>query len=175
MPDVTDSAAGPPPAGSPAGSPTGPSTARRWSSFSGVRGSIWLLEHATDIVTAVIGAILIVLAAVLLVAAIIDFFATSQPVAVAASSLLDSILLVLILVEIVHTVVLSLQAHRLVAQPFIVVGLVAVIRRILFVLSHSGPDGQIEVSTAQLAVLIGMVVVFVAALIAVSRYEKHEE
>jgi uncharacterized membrane protein (DUF373 family) len=170
MRDVADSS-GPP----TAETPQRPAASRRWSSIPGVRSSIWLLEHATDIVTAVIGGILIVLAGVLLVSAIVDFFTTKQSVAVAASSLLDSILLVLILVEIVHTVVLSLQAHRLVAQPFIVVGLVAVIRRILFVLSHSGPDGQIEVSTSQLALLISMVVVFVAALIAVSRYEKHEE
>ncbi len=53
----------------------------------------------------------------------------------AASDFLDKVLLVLILVEIVHTVVLSLQAHALSAQPFIVVGLVAVIRKILFTLS----------------------------------------
>ena len=55
----------------------------------------------------------------------------------------------LILAEIVHTVVLSLRAHRLVAQPFIVVGLVAVIRKILLVLSGTG-----TVPTPLLALLI---------------------
>ena len=74
----------------------------------------------------------------------------------------------LILVEIVYTVVLSLREHRLVAQPFIVVGLIAVIRRILFVLS---PGSHLRVTTSELALLIATVAVFVAGLIAVSRFE----
>jgi len=81
---------------------------------------------------------------------------------------LDHVLLVLILIEIVHTVVLSLRAHRLVAQPFIVVGLIAVIRFILVVLT---PGGQ-GASAAELGLLIGMVAVFVAGLIAVTTFEK---
>ena len=88
----------------------------------------------------------------------------------AAIALLDQVLLVLILVEIVHTVVLSLRAHRLAAQPFIIVGLVAVIRRILFVLSS-----EVKVNTTELALLIAMLVAFVASFIAVSWFEKPED
>ena len=76
-------------------------------------------------------------------------------------------LLVLILVEIVHTVVLSLRAHHLVAQPFIIVGLVAVIRRVLVVLSGTG-----TVPSPQLALLIAMIFVFVAALLAVTWFDR---
>ena len=47
-------------------------------------------------------------------------------------------------------VVLLLRAHHLVTQPLLAVGLVAVIRKILFVLSSEEP-----VSTAELALLIG--------------------
>ena len=145
--------------------------AGRWSGASTVRGSIWFLEHTQDVVTITVGLILIVLASVLLISAIVDFAdGTYGSVAVGAPKLLDQVLLVLILVEIVHTVVLSLRAHRLVAQPFIVVGLVAVIRRILFILSN-----QIPVSTSELALLIAMIVVFIAGLILVSRFEKSAE
>jgi uncharacterized membrane protein (DUF373 family) len=70
----------------------------------------------------------------------------------------------------VHTVVLSLRTHQLVAQPFIVVGLVAVIRKILLDLST-----EASVNNTQLALLIAMVVAFVAGLIAVSRFEKTEQ
>lgn len=139
-----------------------------------IAGSIWVLEHAQDFVTAFVGIALILLAAVLLSSGIIDFaneVSKSTPISSAAALLLDRVLLVLILVEIVHTVVLSLRAHRLVAQPFIVVGLVAVIRRILFVLSLSN---QAKVSTTELALLIAMVVVFVSGLIAVSHFEERE-
>jgi uncharacterized membrane protein (DUF373 family) len=57
-----------------------------------------------------------------------------------------------------------------VAQPFIIVGLVAVIRKILFILS-----GQKQVSTSVLALLIAMVAVFILGLVVVSRFEKSAE
>ena len=135
----------------------------------GVAASIWALEHAQDLVSVAVGLVLIVLAATLAVSGVVSFTEDVQKhsVATAAINLLDRVLLVLILVEIVHTVVLSLRAHRLAAQPFIVVGLVAVIRRILFLLSNEN-----MIPTAELALLIGMVVAFVAAYLAVSRFEK---
>jgi uncharacterized membrane protein (DUF373 family) len=137
------------------------------SRSTGVRGSIWFLEHTQDVVTVAVGIILIALAAVVLVTGIVDALdGTYGSVSGAAPKLLDDVLLVLIVVEIVYTVVLSLRAHRLVAQPFIVVGLIAVIRRILFVFT---PGSDVSASTAELGVLIGMVAVFVASLIAVNR------
>jgi uncharacterized membrane protein (DUF373 family) len=132
---------------------------------------IWLLQHAQGVVTLAVGIVLVVLAAILLVAGVADFAHASQPVEVGAQTLLDQILLVLILVEVVHTVVISLQSHRLVAQPFIVIGLISVIRRILLVLTPV-PGTHSQVSTPQLALLIGMVAVFIAGLIAVGLYEK---
>jgi uncharacterized membrane protein (DUF373 family) len=153
----------PPQAGSATPSPSGP------QGSPAVRRSIWLLEHTQDVVTVSVGIILIGLAGVVLVSGIVDALdGRWGSVSAAAPQLLDHVLLVLILVEIVYTVVLSLRAHRLVAQPFIVVGLIAVIRRILFVFT---PGSEIKASTTQLAVLIGMVAVFVASLIAVSLFE----
>lgn len=150
-----------------------PGSSVRGRGVPGVTRSIWILEHAQDVVTVTVGIVLIVLAAVVLVSGIVDFLdGSSGPISLAAPILVDRVLLVLILVEIVHTVVLSLRSHRLVAQPFIVVGLVAVIRRVLFVLT---PGNEVKVSTPELALLIAMVAVFVAGLIAVSRFEKHEE
>jgi len=138
----------------------------------GLSGTIWMLEHAQDYVAGVVGVVLILLAAVLIVSGLIGFARdlATRSVLAAATGLLDRLLLVLIVAEIVHTVVLSLRAHRLVAQPFIVVGLVAVIRKILLVLSD-----QTSVDTTQLWLLIAMVAAFVAGLIAVSRFEKKQE
>jgi uncharacterized membrane protein (DUF373 family) len=128
-----------------------------------------MLEHAQDVVAILVGAVLILLAATLLVAGVVDFFrdVPHHPVATAGENLLDRVLLVLILIEIMHTVVLSLRAHSLIAQPFVVVGLVAVIRRILFLLSNA-----ISISTAQFALLIAMVVVFIGGLVFVNRFEE---
>jgi uncharacterized membrane protein (DUF373 family) len=139
----------------------GPRVVGRW---------IWLLEHAQDVVAVAVGVVLIALAITILIAGVVDFI-DYRPgtISTAASLLLDRVLLVLILVEIVYTVVLTLRAHRLVAQPFIVVGLIAVIRRILVVFT---PESHVTVSATELALLIGMVAVFVAALVAVSFVEK---
>ena len=46
---------------------------------------------------------------------------------------LDHLLIVLMLVEILHTVSISIRSHILVTEPFLVVGLIASIRRILVI------------------------------------------
>jgi hypothetical protein len=46
---------------------------------------------------------------------------------------LDQLLVVLMLVEIMHTVRISIRSHFLVTEPFLVVGLIASIRRILVI------------------------------------------
>jgi len=57
---------------------------------------------------------------------------------------LDQLLIVLMLVEILHTVRISIRSHVLVTEPFLVVGLIASIRRILVItleastLTHGG-------------------------------------
>jgi len=54
---------------------------------------------------------------------------------IAAQTLLvlDQLLVVLMLVEILHTVRISIHSHILVTEPFLVVGLIASIRRILVI------------------------------------------
>lgn len=137
----------------------------------GTAAVIWTLEHAQDVVSMIVGVMLVALAVVVLVLGVVDFFRDIHHVSVetAVVNLLNRVLLVLILVEIMHTVVLSLRAHHLVAQPLLAVGLVAVIRKILFVLSS-----EEAVSSTELALLIAMIAVFVAALILVSRYDPAE-
>jgi uncharacterized membrane protein (DUF373 family) len=45
--------------------------------------------------------------------------------------LIDRLLLVLMLVELLHTVRISIRSHTLVVEPFLIIGLIAIIRRIL--------------------------------------------
>lgn len=54
---------------------------------------------------------------------------------VAAQTLLvlDQLLVVLMLVEILHTVRISIRSHVLVTEPFLIVGLIASIRRMLVI------------------------------------------
>ena len=144
----------------------------------GITVPIFVREHAQDVVTVAVGLVLVILAAILLLSGIADFvhalmqtrILSAESIVAAATTLLDEVLLVLILVEVVHTVVLSLRSHRLVAQPFIIIGLVAVIRKILFVLSGEKLPGA-----SVLALLIAMVAVFIFGLIAVNRFDRSED
>ena len=52
---------------------------------------------------------------------------------VEAPAVLNELLLVLMLVEILHTVRISIRSHILVTEPFLVVGLIASIRRMLVI------------------------------------------
>jgi len=139
------------------------------SRLRGVAAVVWLLEHAQDLVSVIVGVVLLALAGAELVSGIVDFFTGVRKIGFdpAGINLLYRVLLVFILVEIVHTVVLSLRSHHLVAEPFIVVGLVAVIRKILVVLSGSG-----TIPTEELALLTAMIFVFVAALIALTWFDR---
>ena len=55
---------------------------------------------------------------------------------------IDRMLLVLMIVEILHTVGVSLRSPSLTAEPFLVVGLIASIRRMLVITLESSQVGQ---------------------------------
>ncbi len=134
--------------------------------------AIGLLEHVQDVVTVAVGVVLLGLAVVLLVSGVADFVdGSTGPVSAGVPVLLDRALLVLIIVEIVYTVVLSLRAHKLVAQPFLIIGLIAVIRRILSVLT---PGSGVSPPPSELALLVAMVAVFVAAQIALGYFGRND-
>ncbi|HWZ52811.1 MAG TPA: phosphate-starvation-inducible PsiE family protein [Granulicella sp.] len=51
--------------------------------------------------------------------------------------LIDRLLLVLVLVELLHTVRISIRSHALVIEPFLIIALIAIIRRVLVLTLHS--------------------------------------
>src|SRR5580693_8761705 len=67
----------------------------------GMAGVIWTLEHAQDVVSVIVGVMLVALAVVVLVLGIVDFFRdiAHGSVETAVVNLLNRVLLVLILVE----------------------------------------------------------------------------
>ena len=93
---------------------------------------------------------------------------------------LDETLLVFMVVELLHTVRITLRDHALAAEPFLVVGLIAGVRRILILTASSDNCASKAVSTStstclqsgpqffvywvQLLLLIVLVVAMVVAL-----------
>jgi uncharacterized membrane protein (DUF373 family) len=91
-----------------------------------------------------------------------------------AINLLDQILLILLVIELLYTVQVSFREHGLLAEPFLVVALIAVIRRIL-VLTAELPTlsvaGELIFHHAivELALLASMVLLLVGSLILLQR------
>ncbi len=94
--------------------------------------------------------------------------------------LIDRLLFVLMLVQILHTVHISLRSHMLVVEPFLIVGLIASIRRLLVLTlqaealtsnGHWSENGQsiFHASMIELGVLSGVVAVLVVSIYAMRR------
>jgi uncharacterized membrane protein (DUF373 family) len=76
---------------------------------------------------------------------------------------IDRMLLVLMIVEILHTVGVSFRSHTLTPEPFLVVGLIASIRRMLVITLESSqagqasplaPDGRVSLNSVMLELVV---------------------
>lgn len=101
-------------------------------------GAFRHVEHifyaAVAVALAFTGAILLVNAVYRLVVGLPD-----QPVAGLALQFLDTLLLVFIVTELIHTVRAVIDENVLLTEPFLIVGIVAAIRR-LIVISAEAPE-----------------------------------
>jgi uncharacterized membrane protein (DUF373 family) len=125
-----------------------------------------------DIVYVGLGVLLSVSALVLLIASTVSFSTDlvhgALPTAIVG--LLDRLLLTLMIVELLYTVQVSFREHALVPEPFLIVGLVAAVRRILVVTAElTGVEGRTDdafrVSMIELGVLAAMILVLVLSLV----------
>ncbi len=119
-----------------------------------------------------LGVLLALSAAALLVNVAIGF-GKSILAGVSAHSivdLLDRMLLILMIVELLYTVQVSFREHTLVPEPFLIVGLIAVTRRILVLtaqfatLFEKGNTAAFQSAMLELALLTLMVVALVVSL-----------
>src|ERR1700704_5064789 len=95
---------------------------------------------------------------------------------------LNELLIVLMLVEILHTVRISIRSHVLVTEPFLVVGLIASIRRVLVIpleaatltkegaWTTEGAHGIFHSSMVELGLLGLLVLVLVVSITLLRRY-----
>jgi uncharacterized membrane protein (DUF373 family) len=112
---------------------------------------------------------------------------TQATVATETLRVLDQLLLVLMLVEILHTVRISIRSHMLIIiEPFLVVGLIASIRRVLVIsleaaaLSKRGtwPTESANIfraSMIELGLLGLLILVLVVSIALLRRYAPIEE
>jgi uncharacterized membrane protein (DUF373 family) len=132
------------------------------------RGFTWV----EDVVYVGLGVLLSVSAMVLLGHTAIAFSHDLRHAALptAIIGVLDGLLLVLMIVELLYTVQVSFREHTLVPEPFLIVGLVAVTRRVLvltaeFTGRQPPNEAAFRVAMIELSVLTVMILVLVASLV----------
>ena len=82
-------------------------------------------------------------------------------------ALLDRILLILMIVELLYTVQVSFREHTLVAEPFLIVGLIAAIRRILVLTAEFSRLLEMgDVAFRNAMIELGLLTIMVVALVA---------
>src|SRR5450631_3079479 len=80
-------------------------------------------------------------------------------------SLLDRGLILFMVVELLHTVRITLHGHELTAEPFLIVGLIAAIRRVLLLTAESGTQFRFDQQGAELIILVSLILVMSVAIL----------
>lgn len=145
-----------------------------------VQRAVLLLVWAERIVFMVIGVLLFLAALALLKQSFVVLFEmiSGPKTAIAyGSEFLDVVLLVLMVVELAYTVILSLRGAVLLAEPFLIVGLIAVIRRMLVITvgEVGARQGNVSENALELAILTGIVVVFVGSIVLLRTRPQRED
>ena len=154
----------------------GPKDEQQTRAFRGVTA---MLEIAEQIIFAVVGILLAVVALILafrslgIIGALV--VAPTSASITLTSDFLDLVLLILMLAEVIYTVTLSLRGEVLSPQPFLLVALIAVIRRILLVTVQEVQSGTarsgvgLSQGSLDLALLTLVAIAFVAAIYVLHR------
>ena len=140
-------------------------------------GALGMAESA---VLVLIGVALVLVAVLLLYSSMSDLSDAVRggPAVIEHKSIeiLNTVLLVMMTMEIVYTVAISLQSHTLNAEPFLIIGVIAGIRRTLVITatatdSEAHPE-QFHNTLIELG-LLAATVLALAAAIWIFRYSSH--
>jgi hypothetical protein len=136
-------------------------------------------QDIAGLLTYVEDGIYLLTAALLAATAIILLFTTARtllaslktgPVLLESLKALDSLLLVLMIVELLHTIRLFIVEHALVPEPFLIVALIAGVRRMLILTTEasqyiqSKPE-QFRMAMIEMGLLVVSFLVIAAAIL----------
>src|SRR5881296_3547298 len=135
-----------------------------------------------DVVYVGLGTLLAAIALVLLVAAAVAFVRAllGETLPDHAVELLDRILLILMIVELLYTVQVSFREHALVPEPFLIVGLIATVRRLLVLTAEfarflESNSAAFQGAMLELGLLTVMIVALVVSLVVLTRGAPHAQ
>lgn len=137
------------------------------------------LSLVEDIIYSGLGILLAVCAVMLLVRGFGGFIQVVSGPASARQlvDLLDQVLSILLVVELLYTVQVSFREHGLVTEPFLVVALISVIRRILVLTAQlpelaQATESSFHHAVVELILLTIMVIVLVGSLLVIQKQAK---
>lgn len=129
---------------------------------------VGVIDRLEDVMYSLV-AILLALAALLLLwsaasSTVSDLQHSLDPLTIVLK-LLDRGLILFMIVELLHTVRITLHGHELTAEPFLIVGLIAAIRRVLLLTAESGTDFRFDRQGVELIILISLILVMSIAIL----------
>jgi uncharacterized membrane protein (DUF373 family) len=137
------------------------------------------IDRVEQMLYIAIGGVLAIAAIVLLIWSVVHFVGMiiGGEVGAAVLQALDSLLLIVMLIEILHTVRISLRSRVLLIEPFLVVGIIAAVRRLLVITAEQATptaEEQIEFQLAmlELGILILMILTLVGAIFLIRKFPR---
>jgi uncharacterized membrane protein (DUF373 family) len=119
----------------------------------------------------VVGALLVVAAAFTLVGTITDVIegSGSRRIADTGVFILDRVLLIFIIAELLYTLRLVDVGGKILVEPFLFIGLIAVVRRVLVITAEFERSGQAVDFLIQIGALSALTLVLTAAIFLIRR------
>jgi hypothetical protein len=134
---------------------------------------VWIARAFTaveDVVYIGLGLLLAGSALTLLVTGVIQYVQSVAAGDARTVELLDRILLILLIVELLYTVQVSFREHALIPEPFLLVGLISAIRRVLVLTAEFGElrektESGVQHFVSELAVLTVLIIALAISLL----------
>jgi uncharacterized membrane protein (DUF373 family) len=126
------------------------------------------LNGADSAIYTVVGALLVVAAGFTIIGTVIDLVEGSDSRAITDSGLfvLERVLLLFIIAELLYTLRLVDEGGRILVEPFLFIGLIAVIRRVLVITAEAElrDTGAVTDFAIEVGALAGLALVLVVAI-----------
>jgi hypothetical protein len=139
------------------------------------------LGRSESVVLILIGVALVLVAVLLLYSSMHDLrdavLQGTSEIEHKSIEILNTVLLVMMTMEIVYTVAISLESHTLNAEPFLIIGVIAAIRRTLVITATSTEQEVHPEQFHNMLVELGLLAATVVALalaIYILRYSSHK-
>ena len=134
-----------------------------------------LIERLEESIYLIVAALLLLAAVFLVVSGIRDavneLMSSEDPVQIVLT-LLDKGLLLFMVAELLHTVRITVNERALAAEPFLIVGLIAGIRRVLILTAQTEGSFTWNQQGVQIVILTALILVMAVAILVWRRSER---